>query len=191
MKKKILYIALIVICVSLLAGTSLAYFSTSATAGNIITTGGVEVQVLEQQLVNGSLQSYPTERIPVMPGVEVSKIVSAQCIEQAAWLRMGYTVTVYDSEGEVVDIPADELAAAVIIEPDSENWSFKDGWWYCSEAVKPGQASPALFEKVSFSGPNMDNKFQGCTVTVKVTAQAVQQINNGSAVMEAQGWPAG
>ena len=60
MKKKVLYIAIVVICLALITGGTYAYFTTSDTARNVITSGGIEVKVVEQQLVNGTLQPYPS-----------------------------------------------------------------------------------------------------------------------------------
>ena len=189
MKKKLLYIAAIVICLSLITGGTLAYYTTSDTARNVITSGGIEVKVVEQQLVNGTLQPYPSQPIPVMPATTVSKIVSVQSTEQAAWVRMNYTLTVYDADGKEMKIPADELAKVIVIDPDATNWTEKDGWWYHNTAIASGETTNPLFEKVVFSGPHMDNKYQNCTVEIIATAQGVQQANNGSTVMDALGWP--
>ena len=190
MKKKVLYIAIVVICLALITGGTYAYFTTSDTARNVITSGGIEVKVVEQQLVNGTLQPYPSQPIPVMPATTVSKIVSVQSTEQAAWVRMNYTLTVYDADGKKMEIPADELAKVIVIASDTANWTLKDGWWYYNTAVKGGETTKPLFEEVEFSGPHMDNKYQLCTVVIDVTAQAVQQANNGATVWEALGWPA-
>ena len=189
MKKKILYIAAIVICLSLITGGTYAYFTTSDTARNVITSGGIEVNVVEQQLVNGTLQPYPNQPIQVMPATTVSKIVSVQSTEQAAWVRMNFTLTVYDAEGKEMEIPADELAEVIVIDPDATNWTQKDGWWYYNTAIASGETTKPLFDEVVFSGPYMDNKYQRCTVVIDVTAQAVQQANNGATVWEALGWP--
>ena len=190
MKKKVLYIAIVVICLALITGGTYAYFTTSDTARNVITSGGIEVKVVEQQLVNGTLQPYPSQPIPVMPATTVSKIVSVQSTEQAAWVRMNYTLTVYDADGKKMEIPADELAKVIVIASDTANWTLKDGWWYYNTAVKGGETTKPLFEEVEFSGPHMDNKYQLCTVVIDVTAQAVQKANNGATVWEALGWPA-
>ena len=190
MKKKILYIAIILLCLSIITGGTLAYYTTSDTARNVITSGGVDVKVVEQQLVNGSLQPYPNQPIPVMPTTTVSKIVSVQSRSQAAWVRMNYTLTVYDAHGKEMDIPTEELNRVIVIEPDTANWIQKDGWWYYHTAIRSGETTKPLFEQVYFSGPDMDNKYQLCKVMIDVTAQAVQKANNGSSVMEALGWPA-
>ena len=190
MKKKMLYIAAILICLSIIAGGTLAYFTSQDTARNVITSGGMELQVIEQQqLVNGTLQPYPDEPIQVMPATTVSKIVSARNTRQPAWIRMNYSLTVYDAAGKAMEIPAEELSKVIRIDGCGDNWMEKDGWWYYNSAIKSGETTQPLFEEVKFSGPHMDNKYQSCTLVIDVTAQAVQQANNGTTVWEAQGWP--
>lgn len=189
MKKRILAMAVMLICVSVLASTTLAYFTDMDTARNVITSGGIEISLVEQQLVNGQLVDYPSEPISVMPGKTVSKIVSVKALDQAAWIRMRFAVTVSDAEGKVMEIPADELAEGIIIATDNENWTYRDGWWYCNDALNPGESTKPLFEEVSFSLTEMDNAYQRATVVVDVTAQAVQKANNGATVLDAAGWP--
>lgn len=187
MKKKILYIAAIVLCLSIMTGGTLAYYTKADTARNTITTGGVAIELVEQRLVNGKLEPFPNEPIPVMPTVEVSKIVSVKSVEKESWVRMRYTVTVTGADGAAIeDENMDEI---ILIEPDTAKWTKKDGWWYYNTALETGETTKPLFETVTFSGPNMDNRYQGSTLKVTVTAQAVQKANNGTTVMNAAGWP--
>lgn len=189
MKKRIFALAVVVICLSILASTTLAYFTDIGTARNVITSGGIGIEVVEQQLVDNTLQPYPSQPIPVMPAATVSKIVSVQNSKQAAWIRMGYTVTVFDADGKEMALPAGDLNKVILIAPNSDNWTLKDGWWYYTDAVKAGDMTKPLFEEVVFSGPDMGNKYQNCTVVIDVTAQAVQYANNGTTVLDAVGWP--
>lgn len=189
MKKRIFALAVVLTCLSILASTTLAYFTDIGTARNVITSGGIGIQVIEQQLVGGIMQPWPETPVPVMPGTAVSKIASAKNLEQPAWIRMNYTVTVYDAAGKTMDVPAGELAEVIVIDANDDAWTQKDGWWYYKTAVNTGETTAPLFEEVIFSGPHMDNKYQNCMVTVDVTAQAVQKANNGATVWEAKGWP--
>ena len=188
-KMKILYIAVLLICLSVVTGGTYAYYTATDTARNVITSGGVEVKVVEQQLVNGTLQDYPTQPIKIMPATTVSKVVSVQSTEQPAWIRMSYTLAVYNEDGEAMQITADELQKAIVIETDDTKWTEKDGWWYYQSAIKSGETTEPLFETVVFSGPNMDNKYQSCTLVIDVIAQGVQKAHNGNTVDEALGWP--
>lgn len=188
MKKKLLTIAAILICLAIITGGTVAYFTAEDTARNVITSGGISVAVVEQQLVNGVPQPYEDPKIPVMPGESVSKIVSVQSLEQAAWVRMNYTVTVYDALEARMELTDEQIADIIHILPDGENWTMKDGWWYYNAPLAAGETSVPLFESVAFSR-NMGNEYQQSTVEILVTAQAVQQANNGNTVTEAAGWP--
>lgn len=190
MKKKLIYVAAILICLSVITGGTYAYYTAADTARNVITSGGIGVEVVQQRLVGDTLQADSGQPIPVMPATAVSKIVSARATEQTAWVRMRYTVTVFDAGGKEMKIPADELSKVIVIDPDSTNWTSEDGWWYYNTPVKTGETTKPLFEKVVFSGPNMGNQYQNCTVVIAVTAQAVQQANNASTITQALGWPA-
>lgn len=189
MKKKLLYIAAIVICLSIMASETFAYYTRKDTARNVITSGGVAIELVEQRLVNGKLEPFPNEPIPVMPTVEVSKIVSVKSLEREAWIRADYTVTVIGADGKQIE--DENMDKIILIEPNGKNWVEKDGWWYYTKALGTGESTTPLFDKVCFSGPNMDNKYQGSTVTVKVITQAVQKANNGTTYKDAAGWAEG
>lgn len=190
MKKKCLYIAVVVICLSLITGSTYAYFTASDTAQNVITSGGIGVEVVQQQWSGGTLLQDVSQPLPVMPGMTVSKVVSVRSTEQPAWIRMRYTVTVYDANGDRMEVSPEELEKVVVITPDSGKWTLKDGWWYYCAAVDADNMTTPLFETVAFSGEDMDDRYQLCTVTLELTAQAVQQANNGETAEDAQGWPA-
>lgn len=189
MKKKLLYLAAVLICLSLMTGGTLAYFTAEDTARNVITTGGVQVTVVEQQLVNGQLMPYPDGPVCVMPGARVSKIVSVRNAQEDAWVRMNYEIIVYDAQGERMQIPQETLKTVIRIDHDETNWTLVGDWWYYNSALEEGQITEPLFQSVDFSGPDMGNEYQNATVEILVTAQAVQLANNGSTPAQAAGWP--
>ena len=185
MKKRFVYAAMLCMLLSLMVNGTLAYFTADGTARNVITSGGIDIQVVEQQMVGGTLQPYPNEAISIMPGSKISKIVSVENQDEPAWVRMTYTVTVLDADGKSVDLPA----GIVLIDTDTANWTYKDGWWYYNKSLATGAETAPLFTEVRFSGPEMGNAYQNCTVLIDVSAQAVQKANNGATVMDAAGWP--
>ena len=190
MKKKLLYIAAIVICLSIMTGGTLAYRTVADTTRNIITSNGVGVEILEmQQLVNGQLQPYPGGAIPVMPNTKVSKIVRAKNNEASAWIRMNYTMTVTDANDNPLEIPQEELKKVILLNIDNTSWTEKEGWFYYNTALGKDQITEPLFTEVIFSGPNMDNRYQQTKLKLNVVVQAVQTANNGTTVMNADGWP--
>lgn len=192
MKKKLLYIAAVIICLSIITGGTFAYFTTDEIAHNVITTKRVKVDILNQQEINGKLEDAEIG-IPIMPSSVVSKVVSA-CVDEAiAWVRVKYEISAYDANGKVMSASNAELKEIVLIEENDSDWIEKDGWWYYKKALgdesKNGKTSAPLFEQVEFSGPKMGNEYQNGTIEIHVTAQAVQKANNGSSVLEAAGWP--
>ena len=188
MKKKILIIALL-LCLLAAVGGTYAYYTTNTVTHNVITSGKVDVELVEQQSVGGELVPYPDEPIQIIPGISVSKVVSVKSLEQPAWIRMSYTVSVLDADKKPKDIPAEELAAVVSVNTDTSSWQYKDGWYYYKAPLGAGGISKPLFTTVSFSGPNMGNEYQNCTLNIDVKTEAIQQANNGATYTEAY-WPA-
>lgn len=189
MRKKIFAVAMIAICLAILTSATLAYFTTTGVARNVITSDGISIKLVEKQLVGDTLVDYPSQPIPVMPGKTVSKIVSVTNQEATAWVRMRYTVIMLDPNGEQMQLSDEALSKLVIIEPDAENWIGKDGWWYYTGALATDRQTEPLFTQVRFAGAEMGNEYQSCKVIVEVSAQAVQQIHNGETVLDAAGWP--
>jgi predicted ribosomally synthesized peptide with SipW-like signal peptide len=194
MKKKVLICALCVLVLLLAAaGGTLAYFTTESRARNVITTGTIDVVVTEHMLDDsGKPEAYPSEPVSIMPGTTVSKIVTVTAAENSAsaWVRARIDVEIRGADGAVMSHTAEELSRLMTVACEEENWTEQDGWWYCQVPVSHGESTPVLFREVVFSGPDMTNEYQGGTVTVLVTAQAVQTAHNGDSAIEAAGWPA-
>ena len=191
MKKRFAYCAILCIMLSLVMNSTLAYFTAENTARNVITSGAVVVEVVEKQLVGDALESYPETPISIMPGSQVSKIVSAKNLDEPAWVRMAYTVTIRDANGSIIELSAEQRDHIITIDTDTANWTYKDGWWYYNKTLTTGEETKPLFTQVVFSGPEMGNAYQNCTIMIDVTAQAVQKVHNGETVMDAAGWPVG
>ena len=189
MKKKLLYIAALIICMSIITGGTFAYFTYEDTSHNVITSKKVNIDVLSMTLEDGSLVESGNAAIPIMPATTVNKVVCAQSMDTPSWIRLQYGLEVYDSKGDKMTIPKAELESIIIIEPNSADWIEKDGWWYYKAVVASGAKTTPLFEEIKFSGPGMGNEYQNGTVKLSLKGQAVQSANNGSSVMEAAGWP--
>lgn len=189
MKKRVTFCAILCILLSLFINSTLANFTSDETTRNVITSGAVTVEVMDKQLVGGTLESYPNEPIAIMPGIKVSKIVSVKNINEPAWVRITYTITIQDADGKVIELSAEQRDKLIIINTDTANWTYKDGWWYCNKALATGEETKPLFTQVAFASVEMGNAYQNCSVMIDVTAQAVQKANNGETIMDAAGWP--
>ena len=188
MRKKLIAGAVVAICLSLLAYSTSAYFTTEQTATNVITSGNIQIDLQETAITEDGetvLFEDSQERFDVMPAQTVSKIVKVKNTgDNAAYVRISVAKAIELAEG-VTGEPNVEL---VTLDFDDENWTAKDGFYYYNEPLAPGATTEALFNNVTFE-PEMSNMYQNSTATIKVNAQATQVKNNGANVFKAAGWP--
>lgn len=190
MKKKIAILAVVAICIATLASGTVAYFTAEDTAHNVITSGGVNIDVIEKTKGEGDVfVDFPDKGIQgVMPGTAVSKIVKVENIGASeAWIRVKVEETIVTTEGEALPLTVSEglpvMAYSVL-----EGWADGgDGYWYYETPVAPGTSTEVLFEEIVFE-PTMGNEYQNCTANLIIYAQAVQTANNGETALDAQGW---
>ena len=181
MKKKLLILSLAAICLAITAIGTLAYFTSEGTAHNVITTGGVEIAVQEWA---DEEKTKPFENLTgVMPNTTVTKIAEIKNTgASAAWIRVKVEKSIKLQGDGTPDTGLVELAL------NTADWTEKDGYYYYTKALKPGEVTAPVFTAVTFNA-TMGNEYQNATATVDVAAQAVQTANNGATVMDAQGWP--
>ncbi len=187
-KKRLLALAVIVICFAIVGMGTYAYLTRSNRARNVITTGKVDISIVEQQLVDGEFVPYPDTPVAVMPSSEVSKIVAVRCEEEQAYIRMQYSVRFEDAEGNELDLSPD----VVEIPPVGENWTEKDGWFYYNRPLSAGEVTEPLFETVKFATIAMGNEYQRTVMVLRIHAQSVQTANNPAPngdVTAVVGWP--
>lgn len=195
MKKKTLAIALaLLICACSLVGGTMAYYTRSVVTHNVITTGGVDI-VLHEQQADGS--AYPTEPVKAMPGMEITKKAFVENKQADAYIRAKYTLQAKDPQGNVLQLEEEALKDLVIVTGTDSRWKdYGDGWLYYSEALNNSDKNTTgyLLTTVELSGPNITNAYANYSFEVIVQAQAVQAKNNNPAVAgdlsTLSGWPA-
>lgn len=181
MKRKLLILSVLAICIATLAAGTLAYFTSEGKAHNVITTGGVEITVQEWA---DEEKTKPFEDLTgIMPGMTVTKIAEIKNTGASdAWVRVKVEKNI-KLQGE--GTPDTALVELTI---NTTDWTEKDGYFYYTKALKPGEVTAPIFTAVTFKA-DMGNEYQNATATVDVSAQAVQTANNGDTVMDAKGWP--
>lgn len=188
MRKKLIAGAVVAICLSLLAYSTSAYFTTEKTATNVITSGNIDIQLQETAMQDGEevLFEQSQERFKVMPSQTVSKIVRVKNNgANAAYVR----ISIFKSIELAKDVQDKPDVSLLELDFDSENWTAQGGYYYYNTPLEPGDTTEALFNSVTFS-PSMGNMYQNSTAIIEVKAQATQVKNNGASVFEAAGWPA-
>lgn len=186
MKRRLLAGAVIVICLSLLAYGTLAFFTAEGTARNVITSGEIDIELLEWA-DEEKTTPFPEDGVSgVMPGAEVTKIVEVKNTgSNDAYIRVKVEKQILLSEG----VEGEPDSGLMKLDFDETRWTLgEDGFYYYKDALKPGEVTEPLFASVTFD-ISMGNLYQNSTAKVDVTAYAVQADNNGSTVTEAKGWP--
>ena len=196
MKTRILAILVVTICLAVIGYGTLAFFTDEAVAHNVITTGGVAIEIVETQRDEdtGTEVPYPDSPLAgVMPGQSVSKIVTVKNKEESsmAWIRVAVNISGQFADGTA--IMPDQLSV-IRFQPNETYWMYdeEEGYYYHKEPVDSGEQTNPLFKEIKFA-PEMGNEFQNCTVYIDVSADAVQYANNpipeGKDVTAIPGWP--
>ena len=182
MKKKLLILSLAAICLAITAIGTLAYFTSEGTAHNVITTGGVEIAVQEWA---DEEKTKPFENLTgVMPNTTVTKIAEIKNTGASdAWVRVKVEKNIKLQGEGTPDTGLVELTL------NTTDWTEKDGYYYYSKPLKPGETTAPILSSVTFE-PTMGNEYQNAAATVDISAQAVQTANNGTSALTASGWPA-
>ncbi len=196
MKKKVLTVSILIILLAILGTGTLAAFTTSDTAHNVITSGRIDIELIEKTRQDGVLVDFPEGGISgVMPGADVSKIVSVQNTGTApAWICVEVMQDI-TAGGKALPIQLEDGTPVISYTVDETKWvTVKEAdsvCYYYREAVPSGEVTPILFEEVHFAA-KMDNRYQGCTAHIEIQAKAVQSDNNpipaGGTAADVKGW---
>lgn len=182
LKKRFFACAILAIMLSLMGQATMAYFTATEVAENVITAGGIDVTLQEKTASGDDFQDVDG----VMPGDKVSKIVTVVNNLDDAYVRVLVDVQILDAEGEKMTVS--NLDDLLVIDYDTESWTLKDGAWYYNTALTEGETTKPLFTEVDFT-KGMTDEFQSTTVIITLQAQATQVANNGTDVFTAAGWP--
>lgn len=162
-------------------GTS-AYFTAEEKAHNVITTGGIDIELTEwMEEENGS--RVPFENVEgIMPGTEVSKIPMIENTGEAdAYIRIKVEKQFVGPNGELNE-------DVISVNYNTTDWTEQNGYFYYNEVLKPGETTKPVFTTVTFD-KLMGNDYQNATATIDVQAYATQAANNGDSALTAKGWP--
>ena len=178
MKRMLTTVAIAVLLLAVLTSGSYAFFTVENTARNAITSGNIEFEIHE---VNDKGEVFPLEGINVLPGDKVSKIVSAQNTgKKDMFIRVKLIKSVKDSE-----LPAENQ---IIVDTDSENWTYEDGYYYYNKAIAPGEETTPLFKEVTIDGESVGNEYIGKSFLLEVKGDALQTKNIDAEALKSIGW---
>jgi predicted ribosomally synthesized peptide with SipW-like signal peptide len=179
-KSKLFLIALAAILVTVLTQPTLAYYTTIGKATNVVTSGDIGLMIHEKT-ADGS--DFPAEGVYIIPGDIVSKQVSVENVcSHPFYLRVKLVSSTTNEELSAED--------CLKMDIDTENWTYRDGYYYYNRILYPGETTPALFTQVEIVGSKVDTSHIGSTLSLTVHAYDVQSEKNPAEhPWEASGWP--
>ncbi len=180
-RSRLLLIALAAILATVLTQPTLAFYTTVGQATNVVTSGDIQLMIHEKT-ADGS--DFPAEGVYVIPGDIVSKQVTVENVcGHPFYLRVKLV------SGATNDTLSPEDCFKLNI--NTANWTYADGYYYYNVILQPGETTPALFTQVEIVGSKVDQTHIGSTLSLTVSAYAVQSENNPAAhPWDASGWPA-
>lgn len=177
-KLRTLVISIALILSTYFSQETLAYYTVGGVATNVVTSGGVKLQIHEET-ADGT--AFPEKGVYVEPGDVVSKRVSVENIStQPFYLRV-----ILISGVEKSSLSGDD---AFDIDLNTTDWTLhEDGYIYYNSILQPGERTTPVFTEVGIAGRDV---FRGETLTLTVTAHATQSKNNPAEhPWDAAGWP--
>lgn len=181
MKKKIAAGAVLVLCLSMLIYSTIAYFNTADTARNVITSGNIKIALNETDDAGAPFK----DAVDVMPGQTVDKIVTVQNTgDNPSYIRVSVTKAIELAAG----MSGNPDAGLLSLDFDTTHWTLQDGYYYYNEVLEPGQTTAPLFTGVTFD-KSMGNLYQKSKAVITVNAQGTQVEHNGTSALTANGWP--
>ena len=175
---------LLVVCLMLivgLVGTSDAFITKTGTAKSNVVASSLNIEVVMLEEVDGSRKVVSSDT-SFVPGATKSRIATVKNIDkQPAWLRV--KLEVETSEGTK---SLDDFSGITLNDLNNTEWTYKEGYFYYTSILNPGETTKELFKSVSFD----EHLKNDSSLNLKVNAEATQSKHNGSTVFEAKGWPA-
>lgn len=181
MKKRVALTAAAVALVGTLAvGGTLAWFTDTETATNVVTMGEVDIKLSEDGGTDGIIKDGGLKYDDVMPGDTFTKKVTIENLEQAAWIRAKIEVTDLD---DVTTTNTDHIKFYKDDKEVSVTWAANgDGTGYVGPVKMEANDAEdyILFDSIKVPS-SWGNEFVNQEMTIKVSVEAVQYENNTTA----------
>lgn len=178
----------LLLIISFTCGASLALLSVSQTLTNRFLTASPDIVIVEPNVDDpGEVDWGPnTKQVRISAGEEQGSV----------YVRVALVLSAHDSKGNLHPFNFGPFAApdengslvagdfTLHFNPNwEEDWFFKEGYFYYSRILNPGQFTSTLLEGVSYNGSTADkDKYHGLRIDVDVLADSIQA--KGEAVIE-------
>lgn len=167
-KFKIAVIALVVIVAAIISQPTLAYYVLQGRSISIITTGDVDISIIEK--MNGETS---TGSLTIVPGSVIDKELYVQNVGgHPCWLRVKLT--------KGTDVNGKDVIHLRNI--DGNNWFYNesDQYYYYRKILPSGATSAYLYKGITIEADETATfeSHGGTSVSMKIHAEAIQSENN-------------
>lgn len=188
MKRKLLVLGAIMICLSIISVGTLTYFTAEERTHNKITMGGIDIAIVEtyDDWVQDENDPNLYKINNAEPGQRWEKAVAVKNIgENNVWVRAQISLSITLADGVTKGD-----ARYINLVTDNTKWSYdsNDGLYYYTEILSPGETTENILNLIELDG-TMGNEYMNCTIEIVTNAYAVQSDNNGVTWVDATGWP--
>lgn len=153
-------------------GATLAYFTDTEAVTNVVTMGHVDITLTEPSFdkADGTQDNIISN---VMPNTEIPKdpTVTVSTGSENAYVRVKLDIEATEVEG----VEDEEALVLGLLDLDTENWFFSDGYYYYQSVMEEGDTA-TLFTKVTIP-EDWGNEFAKFGFDITVSAEAIQADN--------------
>lgn len=196
-KKYALSLAAVAMIGTLAVGGTLAWFTDTETATNVVTMGNVDITLNEDGGEDGVTGENGLEYTDVMPGDKFQKTVTIKNDKNDAYVRA--IITVSGSEAVMAtfgdNVPENDIKF-IGLDSDAKWTQNEDGSYSTAVYYKNSESNNIMtnhedvlftvFTDIQIPGEEWDNVFADGSFNIKVDAQAIQAAN----LTEEEAWKA-
>ena len=186
-KKEALFIALILLAIGTIFGSSLAFFSRSVIAENVITFGSLDLKLYETYVDDlGTEVEFDPATVDNVTSAGIQKRIFRveNTGKNPMYVRLHFKICGTTAEGEPF-----QTTEYLNVRQSVGEWVKREEWFYYPIAVEPNEKTKELITEVIFEIDELTKKYPGSNYELSVYAQGVQSENNGTTLWDIQGWP--
>ena len=186
-KRTVIVTLLIIVIVLLSIAWVLAYITRSTIAKNVITFGSLKMQLLETTLDERGqeIEVENNEILDITHRPKLSRIVKIKNLGKHDFFsRISLHLVGTDVNDQEFD-----ATKYVLYDVNTEDWIYKDGWYYYKKIVKQNEITNNLITQVQFDVNNITSNYPNGKFKLDIKAEAVQAENNAGNVLDVLGWP--
>ena len=186
-KKAVLLIALVLLAIGVVSGTSQAFGSRAIIAENVITFGSADLKLYETYLDDlGKEAEFNPANVDNVTSAGIQKRIFRveNTGKNPIYVRVHFEICGTTSEGEPF-----QTTEYLTVRQSLGEWIRKGNWFYYPAVVKPNEKTKELITEVLFDIDQLTKKYPGSKYELSVYAQGVQSENNGTDLWNVQGWP--